>query len=47
MLEIDCRKCDKCTGYSCKVYGDDATKAVKQCANDGFKEYQVKEGQTS
>ena len=43
MLEIDCRKCDKCTGKSCICYGNDADKAIKECANDGFKNYTIKE----
>ena len=42
MLEIDCRKCNKCTGTSCLCYGDDADKAVKACADDGFKNYTIK-----
>lgn len=41
MLEIDCRKCDKCTGESCVCYGSDVKNAVKACANDGFKNYIV------
>lgn len=43
MLEIDCKKCDKCTGEGCICYGNDADKAVKACADDGFKNYVVKE----
>lgn len=38
-IEIDCRKCKNCTGYSCKVYGNNADVAVKNCASDGFKNY--------
>lgn len=38
-IEIDCRKCKNCTGNSCKIYGDNADVAVKECANDGFKNY--------
>lgn len=43
MLEVDCRKCNKCTGKSCECYGDDANKAVKKCADDCFKNYVVEE----
>ena len=42
MLEMDCRKCQNCTGTRCIKYGDNATKAVKACADDGFKEYKVR-----
>ena len=38
-IEIDCRKCKNCTGNSCKIYGDNADVAVKECANDNFKNY--------
>lgn len=39
MIEVDCRKCKNCTGYSCKVYGNNADVAVKKCANDNFNNY--------
>ena len=42
MIEVDCRKCKNCTGYSCKIYGNDANKAVKDCANDCFLNYKKK-----
>lgn len=37
--EVDCRKCAKCTGDSCRVYGSDAEVAVKLCAYDNFIQY--------
>ena len=39
MIEVDCRKCVNCTGYSCKCYGSDAKVAVDKCADDCFKNY--------
>lgn len=39
MTEIDCRKCENCTGAECLVYGKDANIAVKKCAADVFKNY--------
>lgn len=38
-IEINCLECGNCTGESCKVYGSDADKAVKSCADDSFKNY--------
>ncbi len=38
-IEINCLECGNCTGESCKVYGSDADKAVKRCADDSFKNY--------
>ena len=43
MFEIDCRKCNKCTGDGCICYGNDADKAVKACANDELKNYVIKQ----
>lgn len=37
--EIDCRKCLNCTGYSCLIYGEDESSAVKKCAEKCFKNY--------
>lgn len=42
MIKIDCRKCKNCTGNSCKIYGDKADVAVKECANDSFNNYKKK-----
>ena len=42
MIEIKCLDCKNCTGDSCKVYGSDADKAVKRCADDSFKNYKVR-----
>ena len=39
MKEIDCRICKNCTGFSCKIYGSNADKAVKNCAKDNFINY--------
>lgn len=39
MIEIKCLECINCTGNSCRVYGPDANKAVKCCADDSFKNY--------
>lgn len=36
MLEIECKKCTNNTGSKCLKYGDKADEAVKNCANDGF-----------
>lgn len=45
MKEVDCRKCDKCTGKSCKCYGNNATIAVEKCAKDNFKNYVIRSSQ--
>ena len=44
MLEIDCRVCANVDMKVdlCKVYGNDPDKAVKNCANDGFKNFVVR-----
>ena len=41
MLEIDCRRCRHFDEDNdcCNVYGNDPERAVKACADDGFKEY--------
>lgn len=41
MLEIDCRTCGNCDmdRGRCKLYGDDPQKAVKACADNGFRNY--------
>ena len=41
MREVDCRKCNKLTSEGCRKYGNDPNKAVKECANDNFKNYRV------
>ena len=45
MIEVECLKCENCTGYSCKQYGNDADIAVQKCADDNFKNYRVKGGE--
>lgn len=47
MKEVDCRKCKNCTGRSCKKYGPDAKRAVKDCAADNFKNYKVEQNTES
>ena len=42
MIEIKCLDCKNCTGDSCKVYGSDADKAVKSCADDSFRNYKAR-----
>ncbi len=42
-IVVECRKCKNCTGFSCKIYGNDADIAVKKCADDGFKNYEVQQ----
>lgn len=42
MIEVDCRICKNCTGFSCEIYGSNADKAVKNCANDNFINYKKK-----
>lgn len=42
MVEVDCRKCENCTGHSCKQYGENADESVTRCENDGFKNYKPK-----
>lgn len=42
MIEIKCIDCKNCTGDSCKVYGSDADKAVKSCADDSFRNYKAR-----
>lgn len=39
MKRVDCRRCAKCTGSECKIYGDDPVKAARNCAHDAFAEY--------
>lgn len=41
-IELDCRTCENCTGYSCKLYGADADKAIKACAETCFENYKEK-----
>lgn len=41
-IEINCLECRNCTGDSCKVYGFDADKAVKRCADDSFRNYKAR-----
>ena len=41
-MNLDCRKCNKCTGQSCMCYGDDAVLAIEACARDNFVNYVVK-----
>ena len=38
-IKIDCRICENCTGNSCKIYGDNADVAVKNCVKDNFNNY--------
>lgn len=38
-VKIDCRKCMNCSGYSCRIYGEDPNIATEKCANDIFKNY--------
>ena len=40
-MNLDCRKCNKCTGQSCMCYGDDAVLAIEACAKDNFVNYVV------
>lgn len=40
-IEIDCNKCSNCTGDECLKYGADADQAVKQCAQDAFRNYVI------
>ena len=40
MIEVDCRLCKNCSGNGCLKYGNDANKAVKECTNDRFKNYE-------
>ena len=40
MKRVDCRKCKKCNGTSCKVYGNNAEIAVLKCADDIFANYE-------
>ena len=42
MIEIKCLDCRNCTGDSCKVYGSNADKAVKSCADDSFRNYKAR-----
>lgn len=42
MLEIDCRKCENCTGNACKLYGENPNAAVSDCAKDEFENYRRK-----
>lgn len=35
----DCRLCSNCTGYSCKIYGDDPEVACNACGQDGCANY--------
>ena len=42
MIEIKCIDCKNCTVDSCKVYGSDADKAVKSCADDSFRNYKAR-----
>lgn len=41
-IEIDCRECVRCTGHSCKKFGDDPVKAIKKCARTAFRSYRKK-----
>ncbi|MDY3109461.1 MAG: hypothetical protein SOW50_05030 [Lachnospiraceae bacterium] len=41
-IEINCLECRNCTGDSCKVYGSNADKAVKSCADDSFRNYKAR-----
>ena len=43
-IELDCRKCIHCTGYSCKKFGDDPDEAIKKCARTAFRSYRKKGG---
>lgn len=38
-IEVDCRKCEICTGKSCKLYGSNADRAISLCAKNSFKNY--------
>lgn len=42
-IEVNCNVCSNCTGSECLKYGADADAAVKQCAEDAFKNYVKKE----
>lgn len=41
MLKIDCRNCENCdmAHDRCSIFGNDPKKAVKACADNGFKDY--------
>lgn len=42
MIEVDCNNCGNCNGMTCLVYGPDAEKSVRQCAESGFRYYKPK-----
>lgn len=43
-INVDCRKCNNCDMEKkcCKIFGSNATKAVKKCAKSGFLNYKPK-----
>lgn len=43
MIFVDCRKCENLGEDECLKYGNDANAAVAACANDGFKNYSIRE----
>lgn len=43
MKQIDCRMCRNCDPVvGCKKYGEDKEKAMKACADNGFRDFKIK-----
>lgn len=40
MIEVDCSNCKNERRAQCLVYGADGEKAVRQCADSGFRYYE-------